>query len=349
MTASTAALRERKGWYEGERSMNILCLSAEDIKKTIGFPEAIEAVREGFIQYSSGEALVPLRTNLSVSERKNLLLMPAFLPKNGELATKLLTVSLDNPSRGLPTIHATVVLFDPETGAPAALMEGSTLTALRTGAASGLATSLLARENAKTAGILGAGRQARTQIEAVCSVRNIETVFIYDISVEAAALLAARLKEGGPGFPKDVVVAGSAAEVVRSSDILCTATTAGTPVFYDEDLKTGAHINAIGSYTPEVQEIPTSTLLRSRLYVDSRTAALEETGDLIIPMQMGRMDKSFILGELGELASGRVVGRLTSTDITLFKSVGLAVQDAAVAALIFKEARRLGLGTDVRL
>lgn len=329
--------------------MNILCLSSDDIKKSIGFPEAIEAVREGFIQYSEGEALVPLRTNLAVSERKNLLLMPAFLPKNGGLASKLLTVYLDNPSRGLPTIHAAVLLFDPDTGVPTALMEGSTLTALRTGAASGLATSLLARENAKTVGLLGAGRQARTQLEAVCSVRDIETAFIYDISMDAAALFAAQLKDAGPGLPSDIVVAGSAVEAVRSSDILCTATTAKSPVFHDPDLKTGAHINAIGSYTPEVQEIPTSTLLRSRLYVDSRSAALEETGDLIIPLQQGRMDRSFILGEIGELASGRAVGRQTDTDITLFKSVGLAVQDAAVAALIYKGATRLGLGTEVRL
>jgi alanine dehydrogenase len=329
--------------------MKILCLSREDIRKAIGMREAIQAVKEGFIQCSSGKAAVPLRTNLPLSAGDTLLVMPAWLPASGALSTKLLTVFPGNRARGLPTIQAVVILMDAKTGAPAALMEGSVLTALRTGAASGLATSLLARREAGTLAILGAGAQARTQMEAVCAVRDIRSLRIYDVSAAAAEAFRTQTAARGGPFPADIHVAASPGEAVRDADILCTATTAKSPVFRDADLKKGVHINAIGSYTPGIQEVPSETVLRARLFVDSRSAALEETGDLIIPIKEGSMDRSHILGELGELASGNVEGRISDGDLTLFKSVGLAVQDAAVAAAILLGAKKKDLGTEIRL
>jgi ornithine cyclodeaminase len=312
--------------------------------------DAILAVKQAYIQLSAGQAIVPLRTPVPVAKRGGVtLIMPAYLAASDALGAKIVSVFPGNLEIGLPTIHAVVIVVDAATGRPVAMMDGTYLTALRTGAASGVATDLLARSDAHVAAIFGAGAQARTQLEAVCAVRPIERVWVYDRVPHAAAAYVEEMKRRGKPIPADIAVAESPAQAVRQADVVCTATTSTTPVFDDADLKPGVHVNAIGAYTPEMQEIPARTVARARVVVDSRSASLAEAGDLIIPLKQGLITKASIHGEIGEVAAGQIPGRLSDQEVTLFKSVGLAVQDVAVAQLILRRAGERGLGIEVDL
>jgi alanine dehydrogenase len=330
--------------------MNVRILSGADVRRAVTMAEAIEAVREAYIELSAGQAVVPLRTPVPVEKREGVtLFMPAYLSTSDALAAKIVSVFPRNAQLGLPTIHAVVIVVDPETGRPVALMDGTYLTALRTGAASGVATDLLARPDARVAAIFGAGAQARTQLEAVCTVRNIERAWVYDVSREGATAYAKEMKGHGAPIPVDVRVADSPAQAVREADVICTATTSTRPVFADTDLKPGVHLNGIGAYTPEMQEIPADTVARARVVVDSRSASLAEAGDLIIPLRDGRIAETDIHGEIGEIAAGKLPGRGPDDEVTFFKSVGVAVQDVAVAGLILRRAAELELGLSVDL
>jgi ornithine cyclodeaminase len=307
-------------------------------------------VKEAYIQLSMGQAVLPLRTPVEVEKRSAVtLFMPAYLAASDAMGAKIVSVFPENPSQGLPLIHAVVIVVDAETGCPVALMDGTHLTALRTGAASGAATDLLARPDARVAAIFGAGAQARTQLEAICTVRPIEKVWVYDTAPGAALAYVVEMKGHGQPIPADVAVAASPAQAVGEADVICTATTSTTPVFADAHLKPGVHINGIGSYTPEMQEIPAETVARARVVVDSRSASLAEAGDLIIPLAEGLISKASIHGEIGEVAAGRITGRGSDEEVTFFKSVGVAVQDVAVAELILHRAAELGLGVEVDL
>jgi len=325
----------------------IRILSREDVRQSLPMAEAIEAVKAAFAQLSTGRADVPLRVALEVPRHNGVtLFMPAYLAADDQMAVKIVSVFNDNPAKGLPLIHALVTVVDATTGEPVAVMDGTYLTALRTGAASGAGTDLLARQEAGTAAIFGAGVQGRTQLEAVCAVRPIEKVWVYDISPQQAATFA---EEMTLRLSVPVEVAGTPAEAVRQADVICTATTATSPVFDGADVRPGTHINAVGAYTPQMQEIPVETVLRAKVVIDHRESSLAEAGDLIIPLQQGRMTEAHIYAELGEISAGLKPGRTSAEEITLFKSVGVAVQDAAAASAVLKAARRLGLGTDVSL
>jgi ornithine cyclodeaminase/alanine dehydrogenase-like protein (mu-crystallin family) len=275
--------------------------------------------------------------------------MPAYLRKTDQLGVKIVSVFPRNLQAGIPTIHALVTVVDATTGRPAAVMDGTYLTALRTGAASGAATDLLARKDARVAAIFGAGVQGRTQLEAVCEVREIEKAWVFDVNREASQAFVAEMQTRGGRIPTDIVAAPSANEAVREADIICTATTAARPVFEDADVGVGTHINAVGAYTPDTQEIPEETIQRARLFADSREACWAEAGDLIIPRSKGLIAEGDIHAELGELVSGTKQGRMDDDEITVFKSVGNAVQDVAVAGKVLAEAAKLGLGTDVQI
>ncbi|MBN1137595.1 MAG: hypothetical protein JXM73_13490 [Anaerolineae bacterium] len=330
--------------------MKLRILSEADVRQAVTMAEAIQTVREAYIQLSAGQAVVPLRTPLPVDKRQGVtLFMPAYLAASGALGAKIVSVFPGNPERGLPTIHAVVVVVDAETGRPTAIMDGTYLTALRTGAASGVATDLLARSDARVAAIFGAGAQARTQLEAVCTVRHIETVWVFDPVPGAAAAYVAEMRMRSRPIPRGLRVAKSAAQAVSQADVICTATTSQTPVFDDADLKPGVHINGIGSYTPQMQEVPATTVARAKVVVDSRSASLAEAGDLLIPLNDGTISLEQIHGEIGEVAAGQIPGRESDGEITFFKSVGVAVQDVAVAGLILRRAAKLGLGAEVDL
>jgi ornithine cyclodeaminase/alanine dehydrogenase-like protein (mu-crystallin family) len=327
--------------------MRIRVLSADDVRRALPMREAVEAMKRAFAQLSTGQAEVPLRVPVHVPRHNGLtLFMPAYLSADDRMAVKIVSVFNDNPARGLPLIHALVVVVDAETGQPAAVLEGGYLTALRTGAASGAATDLLARPDAATAAIFGAGVQGRTQLEAVCAVRPIRQAWVYDVDPDRARRYA---EEMGARLGIPIHVAATPAEAARPADVICTATTSSVPVFDDADVRPGTHINAVGAYTPEMREVPTDTVLRARVVIDHRTASLAEAGDLLIPIREGRMTEEHIWAELGEIAAGRKTGRSSPDEVTLFKSVGVAVQDVAAAAAVLEAARRQNLGVEVSL
>lgn len=324
-------------------------LSADDVARALPMREAIDGMREAFVQLSLGRAEVPLRGRLPVPAQDAVVLtMPASLPAGGDLAVKIVSVFPRNAARGEPLIHAVVLALDGETGRPTALLDGAALTALRTGAAGGLSAELLARPDAQTLAVLGSGVQARSGIAAVCAVRPIREVRVFSLNAEQAAQLAQELAGRAP-IPPQIAVVGSAAEAVRGADIVYTATTSATPTFAGRDLKPGAHVIGIGSYTPQMQEVDVETVQRSLVVVDARESALAEAGDLIIPLQAGLIGPEHIHAEIGELAAGRKAGRTSAEQITFFKSCGVAVQDAVAARIALRNAERAGLGTVVAL
>lgn len=308
--------------------------------------DAVEGMNRAFGALSAGYADVPLRSR--VQSNGTTLVMPVYLPESDALAVKIVSVFPANLEHGLPTIHALVLALDPQTGEPLAMMEGGSLTAIRTGAGSGAATKLLAREDAKTVAIIGSGVQAQTQLEAVCTVRAIERVLVYS-RTQANAERFAEVMAGYDVVPDDIEVANSAAAAVREADIICAATTSATPVFVGEDVKPGTHINAVGSFTPEMQEVDETTIRRARVYVDSREAVMAEAGDLIIPVRAGRVPESHIYAEIGEVVLGKKTGREDNDQITYFKSVGVAAQDGVAAAIALTKAREQGIGVPLSL
>jgi len=331
------------------RFMELRILGAEDTRRALPMGETIEAMKQAFGQLSAGTASVPPRSHIDVDDAEGVsLFMPALLADTDDLALKVVSVFPANIKRGLPTIHALVVVLDAETGVPIALIEGGTLTAIRTGAGSGAATDLLARSVARRVAILGAGVQARTQLEAVCSVRAIESVSIFSPDAEHSRAFADETV-AKPWAPATITLTENASDAIADADVICTATTSTTPVFDGSDLKRGAHINAIGSFTPTVQELESAVVERSLLIVDSREAALAETGDLIIPIQEGRISEDHIQAELGDIVNRDHPGRTDADQITLYKSVGIAVQDAAAAGLALRRAEQFGLGRLVEL
>jgi ornithine cyclodeaminase len=330
--------------------MRIRVLSQQDVQQAVSMAQAIDAVKGAFAQLSAGQATVPLRTQLSVPGHNGVaLLMPAYLQATNELAVKIVSVFSDNNERSLPTIHALVVVLDAATGAPAAVLDGTYLTALRTGAASGAATDLLARPDAQRVAIFGAGTQGRTQLQAVCTVREVMQAWVYDPVRARAEQYVSEMRGHGGSIPQEIQVAESPVQAMADADIICTATTSTTPVFPDTALKAGEHINAIGAYTPEMQEVNEATVARARIVVDSREACLAEAGDLIIPLQRGVITEADIHAELGEIVLGTKPGRETSQEVTLFKAVGNAVQDVAVSRLALRAAMEQDLGIEIEL
>jgi ornithine cyclodeaminase len=326
----------------------MLLLDAADVRRALPLPQAVAAMKSAFAALSAGHAEMPLRGRLEVRPHDGITLtMPAFLAGPMQaLAVKVVSVFPGNATLGLPVVQGVVLVLEPNTGRPVALLEGSTLTAVRTGAASGAATDLLSRPDSSVVAIIGAGVQARTQLEAVCAVRRIDAARIYSRTRRRAEALAAELAGQGD-FPRDLRAADSPAEALADADIVCTATSSARPVLADADLKPGAHVNAVGAYRPEMQEVPAETVRRALVVVDAREAALAEAGDLLVPIRAGLFTTAHIYAELGEIVLGQKPGRTDGRQVTLFKSVGLAVQDAAAAALACANARALGLGREV--
>ncbi len=326
-------------------------LTRHDVYRLVPMSVAIELVARAFRDLSLGQAHAPLRTPIEIPDHHGTtLFMPAYVPSSGGLGLKVVSVFPENPSRyKKPTIHAAVLTVSPETGEPTALLDGTYLTALRTGAASGAATQLLARPDSRRLLVIGAGAQGPTQAWAVLTVRPIETIYVYDRVPEASATFAQRLRELAPDHQAEVIPIDDIAPVLPTVDVICTATTAREPLFHDAHVPAGVHINAIGAFTPEMQEIPPETVARAYVVVDSVAAALAEAGDLIKPLRAGLIDESHIQTELGEIVAGLKPARTSREQITLFKSVGNAVQDLAVAAEAVRRAQAEGYGQEIEL
>lgn len=327
----------------------MIILSAADVRDALPMDEAIEGMKGAYAAFSDGRVQVPQRLQLSVPPHKaTSLVMPAFVddPSTSSLAVKVVSLFPQNPGRGLSFIQAAVIVLEADTGRPLALLEGSSLTAIRTGAASGAATDLLALPDSHTAAIFGAGIQGRTQLEAIATVRPIRTVWVYDPDPKQLSQFIDEMAGRSP-IPNDIRPANSPQQAVADADLICTATTSMTPVFSDIHIKPGVHINAVGAYTPEMQEIPVETVSRAYVVVDSRSASLAEAGDLIQPLHQGVISIDHIQVEIGEIILGNQAGRSSPTEITLFKSVGIAAQDAVAARIALNNAEKLGLGQQV--
>ena len=316
--------------------MPIRILSASDVRAALPMPKAIDAMRYAYSQLSAGTAIAPPRQHIA-TDKGVTLIMPAYLPEHDQFGIKVVSVYDDNPNLNLPRITATVLVLDPVTGSPKAFMDGASLTAIRTGAGGGVAADLLARKDAKTVGLFGAGVQARSQLQAVMAVRDIARVNLISRTQASAAQLATEISEWTTNAP-EVNLVSTPQEVVQDADIVLCATTSATPLFDGNALQSGTHITAVGTFVPEKREVDTTTIRRAdRIVVDSREACLAEAGDLIIP-------NADIDAEIGEIVNGDRPGRQSDSEITFFKSVGVAVQDAVAGVAVLAEAEAKGLG-----
>jgi alanine dehydrogenase len=325
----------------------MLVLSEKQVQSLIDIEELISTLEKAHVQYSTGKAVMPVRLVVPLPEiQGRITSMPGFLNVDRALGMKVVTYFPDNPKGGLPGILATIMLFSAETGKLIATMDGSYITAIRTACASAMATKALANPQTPVLGILGAGVQARAHIEALTRVRSIERIRIYSPS-----------GMGAPGIKNDmeptvkipIEVARSAEEAVRDADLVATVTTAKQPIVNRQWLKPGAHINAVGSHRPDLREIDGATLARSKIVVDSREAVMAECGDILLAIKENNISSDSIHAEIGEVLAGVKSGRTSAGEITLYKSVGIAIQDVAAANLVYRKALELKIGTNVEI
>ena len=327
----------------------MLALTAADVQTLVPMTDAIALMKAAFADLSAGFALAPVRTPVPIpAESAVTLVMPASVPSVSGLGLKVVSVFPHNPARGKPLIHALVVLIDPTDGAPLAVLDGTALTALRTGAVSGAATDLLALPDAHVLTLFGAGAQAVTQARAVCTVRPINEIRIISRTPERITRFIAQMRESDPEIGALMHAVATPRDALNNAHIICTATTATKRLFADTDVAPGTHINAVGAYTPMMQEVPPETVARAYVVVDQFAAAWEEAGDLIKARDAGLLHENSAV-ELGAIVNGVSPSRTSATQITLFKSVGNAVQDIAVARRAFDRARERGMGQNIAL
>ena len=325
----------------------MLVLSESNVRELIDIPELIGALEQAHIQYSTGKAVMPVRLVMPLPQiQGRVTSMPGYLERDNALGMKVVTFFQNNPKQNLPAILATIMLFSAETGKITAVMDGSYITAIRTACASAMATKLLANADATVLGILGAGVQARAHIEALCHVRKITEIKVYSPSGRSAPEVKKDL-EAAVGVP--IEVAHSAEAAVRNADIVVTVTTSKDPVLRPDWLKRGAHINAVGSHRPDTREIDGATLQRAKIVVDSRDAMMAECGDILLAIKENMISEANIDREIGEVLAGTKSGRASESELTLYKSVGIAIQDVATADLVYRKAVRQGVGTTVEI
>lgn len=308
--------------------------------------EVLQCIEVALKEFSASATATPIRTILPFGTENSGIVMPSVAEGLSSMGLKYVTVVPSNVSIGKKAINGVVLLSDISTGEPLALLEGSYLTRLRTGALSGVATKYLARRNSKTLGIIGTGEQAKGLCEAILAVREIETIYIHNRSEEKAVEFSEFVFNK---FNKEVIICQDPNEAVRSSDILVTASTSMQPVF-TEPLKPGVHVNGVGSFKPTMQELPTSAICAAaKVVVESKDSALEEAGDLVVPIQAGMYSSDAIHGELGQIISGTLAGRVNDQEITVFKSVGLAIADIVIAKYFYDKACKQNVGVTIEL
>ncbi|WP_298626774.1 ornithine cyclodeaminase family protein [uncultured Legionella sp.] len=321
--------------------MALKLLSLSEVKQSITMVEAIDAMERAFVQLAQQEAILPLRTGIPVGTNGLTLTMPAYLSKEKILGLKTVTVFPDNVQHNKPSINGTILLLDATTGEPLMLMDAGYLTALRTGAISGLATKYFSRDLPSTVTIVGAGVQAVTQLEAIAAVRQIERIFVWSRNLESARKF---IKEIGSSY--DIQVCEHLSLALKQSDIICTATASTEPLVYLHDLQPHAHINAVGSHHPSMQEISGDVLQNAVVIVDQIGAAMQEAGEIINAVEQQKIKKESII-ELGSWLLKKTPH--AQEQLTVFKSVGLAIQDLAVAQVVYQNALKMNLGSTFKL
>ncbi|HSK18714.1 MAG TPA: ornithine cyclodeaminase family protein [Longimicrobiales bacterium] len=319
-------------------AVQVPMIDADGVSAALSYVDCIELMEDALRTFDRGDAVQPMRSVIQLPDGTGTLYtMPAFIAAPRSLAVKMIAVFHGNDAHGLPSHQGIVVAFDPDTGSPVLLIDAARLTAIRTASVSAVATRALARADAGVLAVLGTGVQARSHIEAIALVRAIHEVRVWgrrpERARELAGLITGSAASAGDTPAVNVVVCDSAADAVADADIICTTTSAREPVLEGAWLKPGAHINAIGASTPDARELDSATIARSRVFVDSIDAALMEPGDLLVPLGQGVTD---VRGwaPIGAVLNGNAPGRRATEEITLFKSVGLAIEDAAAAAHI---------------
>ena len=315
----------------------MLLLSDDEISRLLSMGEAMDAVEKAFGEFAKGSVKMPARSTIMLDRYSgSISFMPSYLPETGALATKIISIYPKNPEKGLPTTVAWIVVNDPETGMIEALLDGTYLTAMRTGAVTGVAARYLAPKDSRVAAVIGCGVQGKTQAMAVAEACELETIRLFDLSDERMRRFA---EEMGPKLGVDIIPSSSGAEAVADADVVVTATTSKNPVLRREWLGDRVHVSAIGAFYPDWRELDTATVSEAKVVVDSREAIMEEAGDILIPISEGAITEDHIHAELGELVLGEKEGRTPEDGLTVFKSVGLAIQDSSVANLVMKKWR----------
>lgn len=317
---------------------DVLLIRATDLARACPMADAIDAVAPGFVALSEGRAHVPVRIGGPIAEGGGTHAMPATLDGSPYFSVKIVAVAPAAPAAGFPLVNATVLLGDAVTGAPLAILEGASLTALRTGAAGGVAARALAALDASVLALFGAGAQARTQLAAALAVRPIAEVRIVARERRHAETFAAWARGAHPEVRFDVSTADAA---IDGAGIVITATSSAVPVFSGQRLADGAHVTAVGAFRPETRELDDATMRGARIVVDQRAGALHEAGEI---QGLGPGD----VVELGEVLAGTVPGRTAPGERTVFKSVGNGIQDLVVASLVYERCRSLGIGEEIR-
>ncbi|MCS4540226.1 MAG: hypothetical protein HYU03_06030 [Thaumarchaeota archaeon] len=321
--------------------MRILLLTNDQVLSLAEMAECVEEMRKAFVMSGEGKVESPLRTRFAMTDVRNVLMMPSLI--RGELDTLSLKIVSVYPDvgQGKPSLSATVILLDGSDGSIKALMGGTALTAIRTGAVTGLSCRYLARADAKVLAMIGAGGQGFHQISGVVSQVRVGKINIFDLDLERSRSLADRCKRE-LGIAADL--SGTVKEAVTGADVVVTATTSRTPVLRGGEVDQGTHVAAIGAYTPDSRELDSHLVSKASIYVDSMEAAMAEAGDILIPMKEGVITKENIRGDLAGLVTGTVRGRTDQREITLFKAVGLAFEDNAVGWLLYRKALSAGIG-----
>lgn len=321
-------------------------LSRQDVIDVLDMGDVLDILEGAFADYANGKANMPQRTPITAPEHGGLaLFMPAYLQGMGALGTKTVTVYKDNPSKyGVPTVLGTILILDEKTGAPVALMDGGYLTAMRTGGVAGLATRLLAKPDAKVHCMFGTGGMARTHAWAVDKARDLDKLVLFSVDpIEKRQAFADSLKDI---VSCDIVLADDPAAAVAGADIVTLITSAKDPIVDGSWFQPGTHINGVGSHAPHMRELDTLTVQRSRVICDLVDACKAEAGDFMIPAAAGEWSWDQCGGNLGDVITGKIPGRESAEQITLFKSVGLAIQDISVAFHVYRKALELGTGKD---
>jgi len=333
-----------ESFAKGSLTHLVLLLDDQAVETAVDMKASISIIEDVFRKHANGETLMPKRLHVAVEGMKGgLRIMPAALL--GKRAVGFKTISGQPGSRRLGSTYFLMVLFDPDDGSLLSIMAADTITRLRTGAASGVATKYLARENSQTLGLYGSGVQARTQLEGVASVRSIRKVKAYDISKERLEVFR---KQMSAKLGIDITTTGDVSEPA-SADIVVTATTSDKPFLMSHWVHAGTHINAMGANAPTKSEIDPGLMKRAKIFVDFKEQVLAEAGDIISMIESGELKESEISAELGELVIGAKEGRSNTDEITLFKSVGVAIEDLALALEVYERARKLDIGREVTL
>ena len=332
--------------------MEILILREEDILKAVDIKDIIEADKEALKNYSDGGSDIPLRTVIDVDKDSSstAIFMPGYIKDKNALGMKIIDIYPDNIEKGLVTSPSTMILIDKDNGFVKAIIDGTILTRLRTGAVSGAATEVLANEDAKSFLLIGTGGQAGTQLEAVLAVRDIEEAYVFDVNYERAEVFAKEMNEKLKKYGTKIRAIKELDEVLGDVDIITTVTTSKKPVFDGNKIKKGVHVNSVGSYTPDMQETPPELLVRAgKIFTDTNEGVIEEAGDVIIPISEGKISKEKVAHELGDLLLGREVGRESKEEITWFKTVGFAGLDLVAGEKIYQLAKEKGIGTKIEM